>query len=898
MLSEYFRRFRYWLRRSREEAELEEEMFLHRQLRAERLRTQGLTTAEAEHASDRQFGNLLRIQEASGEVWIAQWTDNLLKDLRFALRTLVRHPSFAITAISTLALGIGANTAIFSLVNAVLLEPLPYPEPDRIVQFILASPQGKGYTLSVPEFNILSAKSDAFVDVAAYDFGGPGVNITENGEPELVKAIHVSSGYFRLFGAPVVAGRTFSADEDRPGGGRVVILSYALWMRKFNADRTLVGKAISLGNEPYTVIGILGSDFHPDPPAQIWFPLQADPNSTAQAHYIRAAGRLSRGVSLNQAQALLKVTTAEFRRKFPLFNAETEFSAHPIQETVTGDVRTALLVLFGTVVVVLLIACSNVASLLLARASARQREISIRASIGAGRGRLISQLLTESLLLSLLGGLLGMVIGQMFLKTFLSISPDVLPRVGEVGKDISLDWHILGFAFGLSTISGVLFGLVPAIQMARTDLGKMTGESSSRSSQSKHASRATSVFIIAQVALALVLVVGAGLLIRTFAALRQVEPGFDRARILTLQMSLRGTRFRDTAVVAQLSRDGVDRLQRIPGVVSAATSWALPVEVAFSSIFIIEGRQLIIEGRQLGSNEIHGGALLRPVSPNYFSSFRIPLKRGRLFTDRDNGTASGVVVISESMARKFWPSGNPIGERITIDKHLGPDFAAPPREIVGVVGDVRDLAMNQEPAPMIYLAQAQVPNGMTAIDARVLPITWVVRTNVEPYSLSAAIQRELRQVSGGLAVGRIRSMDDVVHQSTARSDFNTLLLTAFGASALLLAAIGIYGLISYSVQQRTRELGIRIALGAAPAQVRQLVLSKGIWLALAGVLLGVPVSLGLTRFMTTLVYGVNTTDPFVLVFAALVLILVALMAAYIPARRATKLYPAEILRSE
>jgi predicted permease len=803
---------------------------------------------------------------------------------------LRRSSGFAIAAVATLALGIGANTAIFSLINATLLEPLPYPAADRIVQLWLTTPSGDGLTLSIPEVNALAQQTSVFENVAAYDFGGPGVNITGVGEPEQVKAIHVSASYFGLFGARVDSGRTFTSEEDRPNGGRVVVLSYSLWLRRFNGDRSVVGKTISLGNEPYLVAGVLATDFRPDPPAQIWLPLQADPNSTGQAHYVRAAARLRSGVTIAQANAQLKLTAADFRRKFPRFNPKAGFETKPFRETNVRDMRTALLVLFGTVTLVLFIACSNVANLLLARAAARQREIAIRAAMGASRGRLIAQLLIESLLLSLTGGFFGLMVASTCLRALLAVNPEVIPGAGGFPPEASLDWRVLTFAASLSVGATLLFGLLPALRTSRVGLAQVMQEGGARSGASHGTLKTKSFLVVIQVALSVVLVVGAGLMIRTFAALRQAQPGIDPHRILTLQMSLEGTRFKDTADVTRLVNDGVDRLRRLPGVAAAATSWTLPVELAFSSTFIIEGRPL-------GDALVHGGALMRPVSSDYATVFDIPVMQGRFFTDRDTARTASVVVISDEMAKKYWPRGNPIGERITVDKYLGPDFAAPPREIIGVLRDVRDRAMNQAPEPMIYVPQAQVANGMTGIDVGVLPITWAVRTAAEPYSLSAQIQQALREASGGLPVGRIRSMEEVISYSTARSDFNAILLTAFAGASLLLAAVGIYGLITFSVQQRLHEIGIRLALGATPYQVRNLVVSQGLRLAVAGVLVGALASLALARFMETLVYGVKPIDPGVMAVSSLTLGLVAAAASYIPAHRASQLDPAKTLRS-
>jgi putative ABC transport system permease protein len=814
----------------------------------------------------------------------------LRQDVVTGLRLLRRSPGFAIAAVATLSLGIGLNTAMFSLINATLFEPLPYPDADRIVQLWLTAPGSGGLVLSIPEINLLSQQTAVFQDFAAYDFGGPGVNITGSGEPEQVKAIHVSNAYFRLFGAPVVAGRTFTSDEDRPNGGRVVILSHGLWVRRFGADRSLVGKSILLGNESYLVVGILGADFQPNPAAEIWFPLQADPNSTGQAHYVRAAARLRSGVTVDQANARLRLTVAEFRRKFPLFNPKAGFEARPLRETSVADIRTALWVLFATVTLVLLIACSNVANLLLARASTRQREIAIRAAIGASRGRLAAQLLTESLLLALAGGAVGLVGGQISLRALLALSPDVIAGFSGFSPPASLDWHVLTFAAALCLGTTLLFGFLPALGASRVSLAQTMQEGSTRTGTGHEAAKTRSLLVIVQVALAVMLVIGAGLMIRTFAVLRRVSPGIDPRQILTLQMSLQGTRFKDTASVTRLGTDGVDRLKQVPGVIAASTSWMLPVDSAFGSNFIIEGRPL-------GNSIVHGGALMRPVSPDYVSVFSIPLVRGRFVNARDTANAASVAVISEAMAKEFWAGGDPIGERITMDKYLGPDFAGPPREIVGIARDVRDLGMNKDPLPMIYVPQAQSPNGMTAIDVRVLPMTWAVRTGANPYSLSAAIQRALKDASGGLPVAQIRTMEQVISHSTVRSDFNTILLTAFAAVSLLLAAVGIYGLIIFSVQQKEHEIGIRIALGATPYQVRNMVMSQGMRLAMAGVLVGCLGSLALARYMKTLVYGVEPIDLPVTSFSCVTLVLVAALACYIPAYRVSRLDPANTLRS-
>ncbi len=825
-----------------------------------------------------------------------QFLEILLQDVRYAGRMLRRSPGFAATAISALALGIGANTAIFTVVNTVLLQPLAYPEPDRLVQLELSSPQGNGNITSIPKFIIWREQTQVFQDVAAYDLGGPGVNLTGGDRPEQLKGVHVSAEFFRLFGARVVAGRTFSAEEDRPGGSPLAVIAGGLWRRRFGSDLNLVGKSIDLGGEPFTVIGILDPTFTSDPPADIYLPLKADPNSTDQAHYLRAAARLKPGVTLEKAKAAMKVAAEQFNRKFAAaagaqLGPQGSFTAEPLRDTIVGDVRKALLVLLGAVSLVLLIACANVANLLLARATIRRREIAIRAAIGAGRGRLIRQLLTESVLLSLAGGLLGLGLGYFGVRGLLSINPGNIPRIGEQGSGITLDLRVLVFTLGVSVFTGVLFGLIPAFNASRTDLNATLKESGLRAGSGLRQNKARSILVVTEMALALVLLVGAALLIRTFGALRSVDPGFDARNVLTMQMSLTGTRFNKAAGVNQLVREVQRHVESLPGVTALASTCCLPLEGGF-------GLPLTIEGRPLTDGPFHGGASWHPVSPRYFQVFKISLVHGRMFTERDDGGAVPVVLINEGLAKQFWPNSDAVGQRITIGKGIGPEFAEAPREIVGIVGDVRGQGLNNNPDPIMYVPVAQVTDGVTALNNGIIPITWTIRTNVEPYSVSKEIQEALRTASGGLPVAHIRSMEQVRGESTSRTDFNVTLLVIFASLALLLAAIGIYGLMAYSVQQRTQEIGIRMALGASAQDVRKMVVRQGMALALAGVIIGVAAALGVTRLMASLLYGVTPRDPIAMTSVALLLVGVALAATYLPARRASQMDPVESLRYE
>jgi len=818
--------------------------------------------------------------------------ENLLQDIRYAGRTLRRSPGFMATAIVALALGIGANTAIFTVINTVLLQPLSYPEPDRIVQLMRHMQEGDSPGTSVPKFMVWRQRTEVFQNVGVYDFEGPGINLTGGDRPEQVKGIHVSAGYFGVFGAPMEMGRAFTEDEDRPGGPKVAVIGNGLWRNRYGGDRNIVGKTIPLGNEPYTVVGVLGRSFNTDPPAEIWLPLQADPNSIDQAHYLQAAARLKPGGTRQRAQTAMKLAAEEFRQKFPdKLDAHESATAEPLRDIVVGDVRVALLILLGAVGLVLLIACANVANLLLARATIRKREIALRAALGAGRGRIISQLLTESLILSFAGGVLGLVLGYWGVRALLAINPGDIPRIGEHAAAVSLDWRVLAFTLGVSVATGALFGILPAFSAARTDLNVTLKESGSRAGTGLRHNKARSILVVTEMALALVLLVGAALLIRTFSVLRTVNPGFNAHNVLTMQMSLSGGRFENTAASNQVVREAERRIAGLPGAEAIAVSCCVPLQGGLDLPFTIAGRAPT-EG------PYNGDVQWRDVSPKYFAVFQIPLIRGRAFTDADDAGSSHVVVINEAMAKKFWPNADPLGEVITIGKGIGPEFEEPSRQIIGIVASVRETGLNEEPSEVMYVPMAQVNDGMIALQNRVLPLTWAVRTAAQPYSLSAAVQRELLTASGGLPVAHIRSMDEVVVESTARQNFNMTLLTIFAGVALLLAAIGIYGLMAYSVQQRTQEIGIRMALGATAENVRKMVVAQGMGLALIGVVVGAAGALALTRLMASLLYGVKAWDPVVMVSAAVLLSAVALLATYVPARRASRVDPIVSLRYE
>ncbi|MEO8431231.1 MAG: ABC transporter permease [Acidobacteriota bacterium] len=818
---------------------------------------------------------------------------DVLRDLKHSLRMFRQRPGFTLAALAALTLGIGANTAIFSVVNSVLLKPLPFPDPDRLVLFLNVGSNGGGSDVSVTKFNVWRQQTRAFQDAAAYAFGV--MNLTEGKSPEQLPSARVTAEFFRLFGARTAIGRTFTADEDRPNGGRVVVLSYGLWQRRFGGDPQVVGRTLRLSGDSYVVIGVLAPSFNSawfDPFADVWTPFQMDPASTDQAHYFTAAARLKPGVSMAMADTQMRAAAEQFRAKFPAAIApKATFGVQRLQERMVRNVRTSLRVLVGAVSCVLLIACANVANLLLVRATSRKPEIAIRAAMGAARGRIVRQLLTENLLLSLAGGALGLGLGMAGIRALLAVNPGDIPRIGVDGSGVTADWRVVAFTAAVSLATGLVFGLFPALEASRADLNLTLKENSSRSGSGFRQNKARSILVIVEMALALVLLVGASLLIRSFMALRAVNPGFVSRNVLTMRMSMTEPKYTKAAGVDQLIRAGLERLRNLPGVDAVSATCCVPLEDGYHLPFEIVGRP--------SEAAANNGAGWYTISSGYFDVFRIPMLRGRDFTDRDSGAAGGVVIINQAMAKRFWPKGDPLTDQIAIGKGVGPAFAEGPRQIVGIVGDARDGGLNQDPQPAMYVPFAQVSDGVTALTSKVTALGWVVRTRGEPhgrYGRNLAIQKALQEASGGLPVARIQSMDEIVVKSTARSDFNMLLLTVFGCVALLLAAIGIYGSMAYSVEQRTKEIGIRLALGASVGRVRNMVIAQGMTLALAGVVLGLFGAFALSKPIESLLFGVTARDPMVFVAVPVALAAVALIAVWLPALRATRIDPIDALR--
>jgi putative ABC transport system permease protein len=817
--------------------------------------------------------------------------EQFLQDFRYSLRVLRQQPAFTFAAVAALALGIGATTAVFSVVNAILLKPLPYPDPDRIVMFMNTSPQGLAPNASPANFAHWARLTDVVQDAAA--FRNVIVNYTGGDIPEQLRSGQVNQSFFRLWGAKTALGRTFSIDEDLPNGRKVAVLSYGWWTHRFLSDSAIVGKTIVLSGDPYTVIGVVARGFDPSElmsTPDVWTAFQIDPNTSDQGHYFRSAGRLKPGVTLAQAQARLKQSADDYRQKYPNALEKTEsFSVDPLQTALIRNAKTLLTVLLAAVVGVLLIACANVANLLLVRSTVRRREMAIRSAMGADRGRIVRQLMTESVLLSVIGGALGLAFGLLGIRALLSINTAGLPRVGDGGIAVSLDWRLMTFAAVVSIGTGLLFGLMPALHAAPQDLSGTLRDGAGASGGGR-SNRVRSGLVVFEIALALMLVIGSGLLIRTSLALNTVTPGFDANNVLTMRMSFTGPRFATAASIDQAVHAGMVQLRGVPGVVSASASCCVPLESGF-------GLPFVIVGRPLDNGPFHGNGGWSTVSSGYFEVFRIPLIRGRTFTDNDNAAGTPVAIINQSMAKQFWKTGDPLTAQLAIGRGAVREWGAEPnRQIIGVVADSRDNGLNQDPGPRMFVPQAQLPDLVNGLTTKIYPLAWVIRTSTSPLSLSSQVQAALKKATS-LPVADVRSMSQIVSRSTSRARFNTLLMTVFALSALTLAAIGIYGVMAYSVQQRTREIGVRLALGAEPGVVRRMVVLQGMRLAVGGVVIGEGAAFGLSHYMASLLFGVATRDPLVFVGLPMLLAIIALLAVWIPAARASKIDPLGALRS-
>lgn len=823
--------------------------------------------------------------------------ETLFADVRHSLRVLIKSPGFTTIALLALALGIGANAAIFSVIDRVLLSPLPFKDSERIMSVQRHFPNGNGRSVSIPKF-MAWREAQAFESIAAYDFGSVSMNLGTGDRPNPVNSVHVTSGFFKVFGVAPYLGRTFTPEEDLPNAGKLTVLTFNLWKNRLGGNPQIIGSGISLNSERYVVLGVLPPDFQPDPPADLYLPEQFNPNSTNQGHIYYVAGRLRPGASVQSAQAELAVIGNQFRAAHPdIVGPEESIGVTPLRVAIGGDVRFALLILAGAVGAVLLIACANVANLLLARATGRQKEIAIRTAVGASRGRIVRQLLTESMILGFAGGVAGLVLGGVGVRLLLLLSPGNIPRINDPEHASAalaiLDWRTLVFLFAISLLTGVLFGLLPALRVSRFDVNATLKESSGRSGTGLKHGRLRSVLVAFEIGLAVVLLAVAALMIRTFASLRAVTTGIDSSNVLTMRTATSGDHYSVTAQVASMVEQATDRIQGLPGVQVAACTIMLPLEGSSIDLpFSIEGRQPKI------SSKWEGDEYWRFVSPGYFEAFRISLLRGRFFTRTDTAKAEYVVIINEAFVKKYFPGEDPLGHRMMIGKGLGGEFEEPDRQIVGVVGSVTEEGQAGGMVPVIYVPQAQINDGLTKLAGSLLPLSWAIRTDRDPLSIAPAVQRQFETLDAELAPSHIATMDQVIAESNTRRNFNTLLLTVFASLALLLAAIGIYGLMSYAVEQRTQEIGIRMALGANQSRIMNLVLGQGMRLALIGTIVGLATAYGLTRLVGKFLFGVKSGDPVAFSVVTVILIAVTLVAALVPAMRATRVDPMTALRQE
>ena len=805
--------------------------------------------------------------------------ETLLQDVRYGVRMLGKKPGFSAIAVLTLALGIGATTAIFTVVNAVVLRPLPYPDADRLVaigqQYRGDTPGGAGE----PKFLFWREHSELFEAMASYSsFGGAGGNLAGGSEAEYVSGVRASADLFRVLGVYPALGRAFTEEEDAPGGDKIAILSDGLWRRRFGADKELIGRSVLLNDQPVTIIGVMPPQFRLGFGVDLFVPMRArptanyDPNATV-------IGRLKPGVTLQQADAELKVVADKYRAAFPRHMQEAEsVGAQRYQDVFTSDVSGWLWLLLGAVAFLLLIACANVANLQLMRAAGRKKEIAVRMALGASGKRIVRQLLTEGVLLSLFGGAAGLLLAAWGTDFLLAVAPrGLLPSIAVV----ELDGRVLAFAFGVAVITGLLFGLAPAWQARKVNVNETLKEQSGRGVSTR--GRLRGALVVTELALSLILLAGAGLLIRTFANLKNIAPGFDAHNVLTSRIALNGARYDTTTEAAAFYRDALERISHLPGVEAAAIINKLPLDWQFNMPVVFPDQPDQLESVQF-----------RMISPEYFNVMKISVRSGRVFTDGDNAGGAPVAVVNEAFVRRFFDGKDTFAQQLSVGRELGD----PARQVVGVVADAKQSGLDRPSPAMVFVPIPQMSDKLMAVVRAFTATHFVVRTAVSPLSLREAVKREIAGLDPTLPLTEIHSMEEIAEVSVASRRFNMLLIGVFAALGMLLAAVGIYGVISYSVEQRTNEIGIRIALGARATDVIWLVLKQGMLLGLAGVAIGIGGALALTRLMKTLLFGVSATDPLTFALIALVLTLVALLACYIPARRATRVDPMVALRYE
>jgi putative ABC transport system permease protein len=801
----------------------------------------------------------------------------LWQDLRYGARMLLKKPGFTLIAVITLALGIGANAAIFSVVNAVLLRPLPFKEPDKLMLIRETKlPQFPEFSVSPGNFLDWRKQNTVFERLVA--FSGVSFNLVGADDPEQIRGMKVTDGFFAMLGAQPQVGRDFLPEEDQPGRDNVVILSHGLWQRRFGGDPKILNQTLTLSGQSYIVIGVMPATFRfGGSDLELWTPMAFTPQQAQNhgGHWLGAIGRLKPGATEDQARAEMIAIAGRLAAQYPDANTGWSVKLMPLLEYTVRSLKPALIVLLCAVAFVLLIACANVANLLLARAAGRQKEIAIRTAIGAGRARIVRQLLTESALLALLGGAAGLLLAKWGMDLLLKLAPQGLPRISNV----SLDGRALAFTAVVTLLTGVIFGIVPALQSSRPNLNETMNDTGRGSTEGKRRQLVRGALVVLEVASALVLLVGAGLLIKSFWRLQQVDPGFNPNNALTMSVSLPRAKYPEDAQRVAFFRQLLEKVGALPGVQAAGATNPLPMAGDTVYAFVVQGRAPLPPGAGQSTN-------FYAVSADYFKAMGIRLLRGRLLTERDAKDSPHVAVINETMAKKIFPDEDPIGKRITFD---GGDNNSDWHEIVGIVGDVKQYGLDQATPLQTYESYTQQTSPS---------MTLIARTAGDPASLTAAIRNAVLQIDKEQPVANVRTLDQILSTSVAQQRFSTLLLGTFAAVAMLLAAVGIYGVLSYAVTQRTQEIGIRVALGAARSDVLRLVVGAGMRLTLIGVAAGLAAAFALTRLMSTMLFGVSAGDPMTFGLIALLLVTVALLACWIPARRATKVDPMVALRIE
>jgi putative ABC transport system permease protein len=880
-LSQLWRRLLFYVQRNKFDRELEEEMRFHLEMKAEENFAAGISPEEARYAAWRQFGNQTLLREVSRDMWSFRSLEALAQDLRYGLRVMVKNPGFTTVAVLTLALGIGANTAIFTVINAVLLRDLPFREPERLVQFVRTNPNLPVgiQRLSPADFMALRQYQTSFSAVATYRIPPEGFTFLGGERPQQVYGAYVSADFFSLLGVPPLMGRTFQAGEDAANAEGAVVISHRFWQRHFGGDRQILGRALKLdSNKTLTIIGVMpeGFWFPRGDQSDFWINLRLQPPNRIGPFFYPGLGRLRPGVTPEQANAELSAIAARVREQFPGGPEDWTISARPLHDHLVAGAKTALWILMGAVALVLFIACVNVANLMLARAAGRQREMAVRLSLGATRPRLIRQLLTESMLLAGLGAAVGLLQARWGLSALLALLPDSLQLLRDAR--IEMDARVFAVTTLVALGSSLLFGLVPALLGSRAELARVMNEAGRSGTESGNHRRWRGLLVVSELALSLMLLVGAGLLIRSLLKLQSVDPGVQTKNVLTLFLPAGASYSKDDQIISFYDRL-LERVRAIPGVQSAAISFGLPPNQR------VIGQDFRVEGRPNDPRQQDPIADFLSVGDEYFETLGIPLRQGRAFDERDRPGAPNVVIINRRLADRFFPNEEPLGKQL----RLGGAASRWILTIVGVAGDVNYRSLDTADEITLYVPHRQ----FAASD-----MSLIVRCSGDPMALAPAVQQQVWELNRDLAPTRIKTMEQLLSESVAQPRFRTVLLALFAGLALVLAGIGIYGVISYNVAQRRHELGIRMALGAQARDVLRLVVKQGMTLALIGVGAGLGGALALTRLLKTLLFGVSATDPPTFAVIAILLAAVALLACWIPARRATKVDPMTVLRSE